>query len=620
MTETRTVGSGRYQLAEQIGAGGMARVFGGIDAQTGAPVAIKLLREHFAADPTTVARFRNEAAATISLRHPNIVQVLDVGEDAGIPFIVMEIIHGSDLRQRVLTGGPVAIGAAIEIAEQLCQALTAAHERGIVHRDVKPQNVLLDERPGGGTVVKLTDFGIARALGTVNQTRAGEVLGSVHYLSPEQLRGKPATPHSDIYAAGCVLYEMLTGRPPFEGETDIAVAMQHLQEMPVPPGQRRAGVPRGLDEIVMRCLAKDPAQRFQSAAALGDALHRFDALSQGATTKFEALPEGATKRLDAAAIAQIQRRSRNGGYTPPAPPPKPLPAKSPAGTAVNVVLLTGLAVFFLTVAGLAFTFVTVFVPQQQARQATTVAQATPVPPAAPTAKPEPPTPAAKPTAAPAPTATVPPKRAVPALTGLAAADARAALEKLGFKYREVEGRFDEQVPAGNVVSQNPPQNAEVENGSTVEVALSRGTRRVRLPSVVGTPAGAASEQLQALGLTVKVQEEFNANVPAGTVMVQEPKAGETVDRGTAVSLNVSKGPEVVKVPNVVGLSEEEAKRRILATGKLKLWPFGVNYQGHDTLPDNVLRQVPVGAVLSTRPAPGTDVAPGTEVAIAVRKD
>jgi serine/threonine-protein kinase len=278
-----TVFIGRYELGPLLGQGGMARVHRGTDRRLGRAVAIIVLAEPFDRDRAFVARFEREARAAARLSHPNIVSVFDTGSDHGTPFIVMELVDGVTLADRLAREGPLPPSEAARISAEVAQALAAAHGAGVIHRDVKPGNVMLSS--GGG--VKVVDFGIAHASSAEEITRTGVVLGSPRYLSPEQAQGAPGDERSDLYGVGCVLYEMLTGRPPFEGGDPIATLYRHVHEDPVPPSAVRP-VPRDLERVVLRCLEKDPARRFASAAELETAVAAPAADVPSATLEFPA--------------------------------------------------------------------------------------------------------------------------------------------------------------------------------------------------------------------------------------------------------------------------------------------------------------------------------------------
>jgi eukaryotic-like serine/threonine-protein kinase len=261
--ETRILG-GRYEVESRLGEGGMAMVFGGVDRLLGRKVAIKVLARHYARDRTAVERFRREAQAAAGLNHPNVVSVFDTGSDDGVHYIVMEHVDGTTLADEIKEHGPVPPGRAALIAVDVCRALASAHEKGMVHRDVKPGNVLL----ASDGSVKVTDFGIARVASSEALTATGSVMGTASYLSPEQARGGDIDARSDIYSLGCVLYEMLTGRPPFDGDTPLSIAYKHVQEDPPPPSSINPAVPADIESVVSRAMAKKPGDRFKSAAEM----------------------------------------------------------------------------------------------------------------------------------------------------------------------------------------------------------------------------------------------------------------------------------------------------------------------------------------------------------------
>jgi len=288
---------GRYELLSLLGQGGMAEVHSALDHLLGRPVAIKLLRDHLASDDRAVARFRREARAVAALCHPNIVSVYDIGFDGDAPFIVMELVQGEALSQLIYREAPLPPEGVAEVGETVAQALAFAHDAGIVHRDVKPSNIMLT-RSGH---VKVLDFGIARVLSWTPLTDAASVQGTAEYVSPEQAQGRELDGRSDIYSLGSVLYEMLAGRPPFVGETPLAVAYKHLHEDPPPLHSIRADVPAALDGMVAKCLAKDPNDRYQRASRLASGLSRFRSSPTGTTVPMPPLRE--TDTLDFPQIA-----------------------------------------------------------------------------------------------------------------------------------------------------------------------------------------------------------------------------------------------------------------------------------------------------------------------------
>src|SRR5579859_6869760 len=305
----------RYQIQDPIGRGGMATIYRGRDLRTDRIVAIKILREVYSTDPKFVTRFQREAKAASSLQHPNIVQVYDYGQSDGNYFIVMEYIEGTDLRRYLRSRGMLAVDRVIIIAHDIALGLGAAHRRQIVHRDVKPQNVLV----GRDGSIKLTDFGIASVYKDINDERlttTGMTLGTVQYYAPEQAQGEIVSPAADVYALGIVMYEMLTGRPPFDGDTPVAVAMQHIQDVPTPPSELNPTIPPALEEIILRCLEKAPEMRYRNGSSLARALELL-----GDAEMDEALPTTVTPGPQTATSVQnystyVGGTSRPSGSSP----------------------------------------------------------------------------------------------------------------------------------------------------------------------------------------------------------------------------------------------------------------------------------------------------------------
>ena len=321
-TLINTLFDGRYRILRRLGAGGMANVYLAEDEELGRRVAVKILNERYANDDLFIERFNREAKSAASLSHPNIVSIYDRGEAEGTYYIAMEVIEGRSLKELIMTRGPLPISVAIGYTKQILSALRFAHRNGIIHRDIKPHNVLL----GPEDRLKVTDFGIARA-GASQMTEAGSIMGTAQYLSPEQARGAPVTAASDLYSVGVVLYEMLTGQTPFNGDSPIQLAMKHLNETPKPPSQIRRGLPAELDHVVLRALAKEPEDRYQSSDELAADLDRVEAglpVADETATAATAVLSGAAT----AAATQVlgpDARTR----TLPAPPPRQPPRYPP---------------------------------------------------------------------------------------------------------------------------------------------------------------------------------------------------------------------------------------------------------------------------------------------------
>src|ERR671925_1898826 len=312
-TLINTLFDGRYRIVRRLGAGGMANVYLAEDQTLGRRVAIKILNDRHANDDQFVERFRREAKNAASLSHPNIVSIYDRGEAEGTYYIAMEYLDGRSLKELIVRRGPAPIHIAVDYARQVLAAIRFAHRHGIVHRDIKPHNVLVD----GEGRLKVTDFGIARA-GASQMTEAGSIIGTAQYLSPEQAKGAPVDQRSDLYSLGVVLYELLTGSLPFSGDTPVEIAMKHLSAVPEPPSKRRAGIPRDLDFVVLRALAKDPSERYQSAEELDSDLRR---ISRGVAIS-PATEEAATaiiSRPPPTAVTEIKPPTRDTlPYAPPA--------------------------------------------------------------------------------------------------------------------------------------------------------------------------------------------------------------------------------------------------------------------------------------------------------------
>lgn len=584
--DSMTVLNGRYELLDRLGEGGVAVVYRARDAILNRPVAVKVLREQYASDPAFLARFQREAQAAARLSHPNIVAVYDVGQANGQYYIVMEYVEGENLKAFITRNGPLPVGLALGIAEQVCAGLALAHAQGFVHRDIKPQNILvaLDLSSGGNgradnlagrkpPLVKVTDFGLARSLGAAATSEGNEVLGTVQYISPEQARGERATPASDIYALGVVLYEMLTGRLPFTGEIPVAIALRHIQEDPVRPSRINPRVPPTVDGFVLRAMAKDARQRFPSAADMEGTLSSYRQFGEEATGHFKPVQ---------APPPQLPRSAAGAAGRPVAAPARPAPRPAPRRRGFDWLLVILLLLAFAAIAGL--------VPLAYAvRDAV-------FPPA--------PTP--------------PPQVSVPSLVGLDRAEAERQLEAQGLHLTVAEERFDDRMAAGHVVAQLVPTGTRLAKDETVEVILSRGKERVRVTQVIGLTYDEAQRRLAAQKLQADRRDAPSAQAAVGTVTAQDPPPNAEVDLGALVHLTVSAGDKVI-VPDLLGKSEADAQQMIQNAG---LQTTYANYQERNDVPAGnrwVFDVVPVGGVISQEPPSGALVDRGTLVRLAVRK-
>jgi serine/threonine-protein kinase len=532
VTEIGSVLGGRYRLVELLGQGGMATIYRARDAQLDRDVAVKLLRPEFGRDPDFLARFRDEAKAAASLSHPNIVAVFDFGEEQSDPYIVMELIDGQDLSSILRENGALPPRQAARVSAEVAKALQAAHVRGIVHRDVKPSNILV----GRDGRVKVADFGIARALDDSQLTLPGVTMGSVHYFSPEQARGEPATQASDIYSLGIVLYESLTGERPFSGDGAAAVALARLTTTPPRPSAIRPAVPAALDQVVQRAMALEPAARYASAASMASALDGWlaDPATPGTAAVAGVAAAGAVGA--AATVASAQARPNPVPYPPDAyarsappaapvttsgtPPPPPSIDGEDDGSGSNP---WGWIAGLLGIGILAIVGFLVF------RMLTGGGGAAP---------------SASPSVSPS-AATV----EVPKFVDLTLADAQTAAGAAGVVLKETGSEERTDIAPGIVLTQDPAAGTPVAEGSEVGVTVSRGKVAVAVPNLLDKPRNEALQLIVQEGLTVGDETKgFSSSVAAGSVMAQNPGPGIVVAPGTPVAYTISDGPEPTPSP------------------------------------------------------------------------
>jgi beta-lactam-binding protein with PASTA domain/predicted Ser/Thr protein kinase len=560
-TLINTLFDGRYRIVRKLGSGGMANVYLAEDEELGRRVAIKILNDRYANDDSFIERFRREAKSAASLSHPNIVSIYDRGEAEGTYYIAMEVIEGRSLKELILTRGPLPIAEAVHYARQILQALRFAHRHGIIHRDIKPHNNLIGEQG-----LKVTDFGIAR-YGPSQMTEAGSIMGTAQYLSPEQARGAPVTASSDLYSVGIVLYEMLTGRVPFTGDSAIEIAMKHLNDWPKPPSKIRPEIPEEIDQIVLRALAKAPEDRYQSAEEFIEDLERVEAglpvspeTSEAATALLTVAPIGAsTEVLSGDATRVSGPRPYAPPRRPPTPPVYPRYEEPPAKRRRIGPWLLVLAL--LAAAALAGWYVYTQIQDQLADS------------------------------------TVP----VPLVEGLRQDNAEAIIEEAGLVVKVIEGADDE-VRAGFVADQDPEAGTEISDGGQVTLFVSTGPRKTTVPDVVGLKYDDAVKLLRDAGLDWSRRDVFSDR-RSGRVVGQDPQSGEEVVEGTTVLLRVSKGAKEVTVPNVLDQTEASARAELENAG------FDVQAS---TAPSD---ETPEGLVISQTPAPGEKAAKGSTVQI-----
>jgi serine/threonine-protein kinase len=579
---------GRYRLVSRIGSGGMADVWCATDQQLGRRVALKVLHPRFAADPQFVERFRREASHAAGLQHPNVVAVFDRGEWDGMPYIAMEHIEGPTLKEIVRERGALPPALAADVVIQVLRAARYAHKHGIVHRDLKPHNVILDEEGR----VKVTDFGIARA-GASEMTETGAIMGTAHYLSPEQAQGLAVDGRSDLYSVGVMLYELLTGRVPFDAESPVSIAVRHVSEAPVPPAEVVPAVPPALEAVTLRALAKAPEDRFQDADAF-----------------IAALQAARDQPMDAVA------------YGPAAPPPGVVEEDPRDGRRWWLWLLA-----LLALVAIAFGAYTLLAPRQltvphvvglRSRVAAQTLQnrgfevniERVVNPDVPkdrvaTQNPRPGRRAAEGSTVTLVVSDGPGQSTVPQVSGLPRARAEAALREAGFK-PSVRQVYSADVPSGRVISASPPDGSTAEKGATVALTVSRGAHPVSVPDVVGKDAAEARGLIEGRGLQPAETRRVTARQAAGTVLSQAPAGGTALKPGSTVRLVVAEAPPQAPVPDVSGDTADEARQALRATH----FKVRVVHQSVDT-PDED------GLVVEQSPPAGTNADRGTTVTIRV---
>ena len=608
--EVGSVVDGRYRVLAKVGGGGMAEVWLAEDDHLQRRVALKVLHRRFAQDREFVMRFQREAEAAAGLQHPNIVAVFDRGEWEGTYYIAMQYVEGPTLKQLIDSGITVEQGVAV--IRQVLQAAGYAHRQGIVHRDLKPQNVIVD--PEGKAVV--TDFGIARA-GVSEITQTGSVMGTPHYLSPEQAQGFEVTAVSDLYSVGVMLYEALTGRVPFEGESAVAVAMKQVSQMPQRPSSIQPRVTPALDAVVMRALEKDPGQRFQSAeafiAALDQAM-REPGAGRG-TQSFAALPPVVVAEGEEEGDPEAARKRRRNWWI----------------LAALVAILIGALIGIL-----ASRDTTTPVPSVEGRslqraeeileqrgfsvnqppitvhrevEAGTVLEQDPTP--------SPPHEQAEESCSflslfcskPAVTLTIsvgPGEGVVPSVTGLPREEAIEKLEAAEFKVT-AESANSKTVEEGDVIHTEPAAGETATHGSKVVVFVSSGPQLTKVPVVTGAQRRVAVQEIRGAGLVPEVGEE-ESNAPVGQVLHQAPNAGKEVEPGGVVQIVVSSGRETKKMPGVVGLERREAVEEVRA--------FGLTPVVEE---EETRNEAKIGLVTRQSPSGGSELAPGAEVTLIVGK-
>ncbi|PWF26918.1 Stk1 family PASTA domain-containing Ser/Thr kinase [Ancrocorticia populi] len=566
MSDTPRVLGHRYEVGDLIGRGGMAQVHLGYDTRLSRTVAIKILRTDLAQDPMFLARFRREAQSAAALNHPSIVSVYDTGEEQivstmgkeiPLPYIVMEYVKGRTVASLLTDGDPVPISEAVQIIVGVLSALEYSHHEGIIHRDIKPGNVMLT--PDGK--VKVMDFGIARAIAdsAATMTQTNSVVGTAQYLSPEQARGEVVDARSDLYSAGCLFYELLTGKPPFTGDSAVSVAYQHVSETPRPASLIAPDIPDSIDRVVMKSLAKGRDNRYQSAAEF-----REDVLSAARGEGVDAPSVTSWNMRPVPVVAPTQVATAVEG-NPTTGTMTALSEQDPEDTGVQpavdekskkrnkIMIWAGVIILILAIAGIVYAITTSGGDDEPT---------------------------------PTPTATAVQMVDVPSLDGLDRNGIQSALEDAGLVYKAGIPQPDDNVEQGYFISSTPTPGTSVERGSEVEVILSSGPDSVQVPDIVGKTTSEASSLLADQGLRIGSSETVDSTSEKDTVVSSDPQAGSSVEEGTAVNIEVASGMN--EIPNVTGFDLAKAKATLEDAG----FVANPNYQDSDQTPDTVLGMNP----------------------------
>ena len=567
----------RYEIIEKIGSGGMSDVYRAKDHSLGRDVAIKVLKSDFAQDSSFVTKFRAEAQSAAALEHPNIVNIYDVGSEDGLYYIVMEYIEGITLKQYIAKKGRLGYNEALSIAIQMARGIEAAHNKGIVHQDIKPQNIIISKEGK----VKVTDFGIARAANS-NTIHAGS-MGSVHYVSPEQARNGFVSYASDIYSLGIVMYEMVTGRVPFDGDTPVAIAIQHIQSQMTPPEEIVPGLPIAVSRIIEKCTMKSPERRYASASELLVDLKR---AMVNPDEDFVVIPNGAsdldkTRVISKSEQDEIKRRSFfKDDDTDPVPETDrdsenndDAPVNSRMDKAVTIMGIAAAVVIVIIILFFVGSIFDIFhfggKSKSDSSTEKTVVE-------------------------------------IPDLEGFSVSQAKAALKEKGLEFAKAGEESSDDVDKGDITRTDPEAGTKVEPGSTVQVYISPGTGDISVPSVIGDSEEEAKATLEAAGFDVETRSDYSDSVEKGKVMIQTPEADTKGKEGDTVTITISLGTETIDVPNVTNKSQSAAQSTLENSG---LSAGSISEEPSDT--------VKKGNVISSDPAAGTKVNKGAKVNLVI---
>lgn len=539
----------RYEILEEIGQGGMGIVYKARCHLLNRLVAIKILRPEFSHDEEFIKRFKYESQSAASLSHPNIVSIYDVGNDGDIYYIVMEYVKGKTLKQLIReSNGPLPLDKVLSITSQVLRALDNAHRHNIIHRDIKPHNILLTE----DGIAKVTDFGIAKAASDYTLTYNKNIIGTAQYFSPEQAKGGIVDEKSDIYSLGIVMYEMLTGKVPFEGDSPISVALKHIEENLIPPSQINPDIPRGVEEIVMKATEKDLSRRYTNASGMLADINKF--VSDPVNFRIKKIEEDAPTKIIPVAEYEKARATREANDNKKHSRILPIIAT----TLIALIIIGGVAMATLY-----------FINRQ------TVAEVE-----------------------------------VPPIVGMNVDEAQELLEQNGLTM-EVVGEEYSSKPAGEILAQNPEPPMKVKQNYTVEVRISRGFELIKVPAVENLTADEAVSVIEQAGLTANIIPVYDDTIKENYVISQTPAANDEVESGTQVNLYVSKGKEKLAMVSVLGKTLEEAEKLLAENG----FAVGDVSKKEDEGPENVVlsqsvnpgdmvdENTAVNLVISEKPSP-----------------
>lgn len=544
----------RYEILQEAGNGGMATVYKAKDHVLNRFVAVKVLKDEYTTDADFIKRFNTEAQSAASLSHPNIVSIFDVGheEENNLYYIVMELIKGKTLKEIINKDGALSWKWAVNIAMQIASALELAHKNGIIHRDIKPHNIIITE----DGVAKVTDFGIAKAVSNSTITAFGTTIGSVHYFSPEQAKGGVTDAKSDLYSLGVVMYEMLTGKVPFDADTPVSVALKHMQEDPVPPIEINDEIPSAVNQIVMKAMQKDPINRYQSATEMLADLSKALKDPDGDFVIIENKDGGYTRVMQAVTDDQINNNSKKAKE-------KGIAAYFKRHPKTKVIAFI-LSLFLL--------FVIVFLITKIALDGG-----------------------------------ITNKVAVPDFTGKTQAEAKATADSLKLNL-DISQAASSDVAVGSIISQDPPSSSDkIAEGSTIKIVVSKGPETTELPDLSGKSFDDAKKIADEIGIVLKEETENSDTVAEGNIIKQDTKKGTLVKSGDVVTVHVSTGVAKTTVPTVVGMDEGTAKAT-LTNANLKA---NITYTSDETQT--------TGKVLSQSIEQGKEIAKGSTIDLTVNK-